>query len=130
MRYINLLDNTARVKTSKCFIYNNTIIFAVNRHDVSRAIGRDAVHVRILQEQIGKKIKIIREAEGINDVRRFIEDIIAPRNVKTVSIDENVLTIIAGNIQTKAMLIGRDKRRYDELRKIVQEYFGVDLKII
>lgn len=130
MRYLNLLDRTSRVKTSRCFIYNDTVIFVVNRRDVSRAIGRAAVHVLTLQQQIGKKIKIIGEVEGVNDIRRFIEDVIVPRSVKTVSIDENVLTITAGNIQTKAMLIGRDKRRYDELRKIVQEYLGLDLKIV
>lgn len=130
IRYINLLDKASHVKTSKCFFYNGFIFFAVNKKDVSRAIGPAAFNVRKIQERIGKKIKIIAEARGIEDAQRFIEGIISPIEIRNVDVDNNVITITAGNSQNKAALIGRDKRRYEELRKIIQEYFNRDLKIV
>ena len=40
MRYINLFSRTTRVPTTKCFVYNNQIVFAVPKAKVSVAIGR------------------------------------------------------------------------------------------
>jgi len=130
MRYINLLDKVSRVKTSKCFVHNNMIFFAVGRNDVSRAIGPAAVNIKKIQEQLGKKAKIIRESEGVEDCKRFIEDVVSPVKLKSVDIKEGVVVITAGSNQNKASLIGRNKRRYLELKKVVQDTFRLDLKIV
>ena len=39
-----------------------------------------------MQEKTGKRIKIIREAEGLSGIREFIEDIISPVIIKSVEI--------------------------------------------
>jgi NusA-like KH domain protein len=130
MRYINLLDKVSNVKTRRCFIHNNTIFFAVNRKLVSRAIGSSAVNIKKIQEQIGKKVKIINEPSGREDTKRFIQDIVSPVKFKSQEIKDGTLIITAGNNQSKASLIGRDKRRFEELKKIVQDFFSLDLKII
>ena len=57
MRYINLFARTTRVQTTKVFVYNNQIIFAVPKATVSIAIGKGAVNVRKLNEILRKKIK-------------------------------------------------------------------------
>ena len=111
-------------------MHNNSVFFAVDRVYVSKAIGPSAVNVRKIQEQIGKKVKIIRESEGLNDAKRFIEDIVAPVRFKSVELKDGVILITAGSNQTKASLIGRNKRRYEELRKIVHDYLGSELRII
>lgn len=129
MRYINLLDRTARVKTTKCFAYNNSIIFAVPRALMSKAIGPDAINVRKIQDQLGKRVRIVKEADGITDMSRFIEDIVSPLRFKALEVKEGVCVLTAGS-QSKAALIGRNKRRFDELRQIVSDNFSVDLRII
>lgn len=130
MRYINLLDKVARVKTRKCFVHNNVIFFAVHKDEVSKAIGPAAINVKKIQDQIGKKIKIIKEDEGLGDVKRFIDDIVAPINPKAVEVKEGCVTVTAGNNQNKASLIGRNKRRFLELKKIIHDTYNLDLKII
>ena len=130
MRYINLLDQVSRVKTSKCFIHNNTIFFAVKHRDVSRAIGPAAINIRKMNQSISSKIKIINEAEGLYDAKRFIEDIVAPLRIKSLEVQDNNLIITAGNSQTKASLFGRNKKRFEELKTIVHDNFGLALKII
>jgi len=129
MRYINLLDTTSRVKTRKCFVYNNAIIFAVPRPFISQAIGPDAVNVKRIQEKLGKKVRIIAEASGTADAERFVKDVVAPVNFKSLEVKDNVLLLTAGS-QSKASLIGRNRRREEELNQIVEDTFGMSLKIL
>ncbi len=130
MRYINLLDKASNVKTRKCFIYNNAIIFAVPRGLVSRAIGPEAVNVRRIQDSLGKRVRIIEEAEGMKDARRFIQNIVDPINFKSLEIKENTFVINSGGTQSKAALLGRNKRRFEELKQIIEDTFHMDLRIL
>ena len=130
MRYINLLDRASNVKTNKCFVYNNTIFFAVPKELVSKAIGPAALNVKRIQENLGKKIRIIEAPEGIQDVMKFVKEIVMPIKFKSLEIKEREIIITAGNNQNKAILIGRNKRRIDELQNIVRDIFGMELKIL
>lgn len=130
MRYINLLDKFSRVKTRKCFVHNNTLFFAVNKELVSKAIGVSAINIRKIEENVGKKVRIIREPEGIEDAKFFIETIISPMRLKSIEVKDNTLFVSALNTQSKASLIGRNKRRYLELKKVIEDFFNLDLKII
>lgn len=130
MRYINLLDRASNVKTKQCFIYNNTIFFAVPKELVSRAIGPAALNVKRIQENLGKKVRIIEEPQGLKDAMKFLKDIVSPNRFKLLEIKENCFTITAGNNQNKAILMGRNKKRLEELQKIVRDTYGMDLRII
>ncbi len=130
MRYINLLDRASQVKTKQCFLYNNTIFFAVPKGLVSKAIGPAALNVKRIQDNLGKKVRIIEEPEGLHDASRFVKDLVAPSKFKILEIKDNCFIITAGNNQNKAILIGRNKKRLEELQKIVHDIYSMDLKII
>jgi NusA-like KH domain protein len=130
MRYINILDKVTNVKTSKCFIYNDTIFFAVPKQMVSKAIGPSALNVKKIQNGLGKKIRIIGEAEGVNEAERFISNIVAPVSFKNIEVKDGFLIINAGNVHNKASLMGRNKIRLDELGQIVKDTFGFELRIV
>lgn len=130
MRYINLLDRASHVKTSNCFVYNNTIFFAVPAQLVSKAIGPAANHTKNLQEKLGRKIRIIREPRGEGDIDRFVKSVVEPIRFKSLEVRDDAVVITAGGKQSKASLIGRDKKRLDELRLIVSNLFKRDVQII
>ena len=130
MRYINLLDKASSVKTEKCFVYNNTIFFAVHKELVSKAIGSAGINVRMIQEHLGKKIKIIAEPIGPGDASRFVLDVVSPTRFKSIEIKDRAFVITAGTNQNKAALIGRNRRRFFELEIILKDIFGLGLKII
>ena len=129
IRYINLLDNASRVKTRKCFVYNNTIIFAVPSFLVSKAIGPNAINIKAIQDKLGKRVKVISEASGIKDAQNFISDIVAPVRFKSIEIKDGLFILNAG-MQSKAALIGRNRKREEELSQIIKDTFGMELKII
>lgn len=128
MRYINLLDRVARVKTRHCFSYNNMIIFAVPRELMSKAIGTNGKNVHMMQDTLGRKIKIIREPRGLEDLEQFMKDIIDPLSFRGIDIKESEVIMTAG--QHKAALIGRNRARLEELSIILKDSFGKELKIV
>jgi transcription antitermination factor NusA-like protein len=133
MRYINLLDKVSRVKTTKCFVYNNTIFFAVAENMISRAIGPGAINVKRIEESLGKKVKIIRDVQFVQiptEMNKFLQEIVMPIKYKSFEMKEGVATVTAGNQQSKASLIGRNKRRMEELKKIFHDIFNVELRIV
>jgi NusA-like KH domain protein len=129
MRYINLFERISRVSTINCFVYNNTIIFVVPKKLVSKAIGKDAENVRRVREILGKKAKIIQERE-INEIGRFVADIVEPAEINGVIIEDNTVVVNA-NRQNKASLIGRERVREKELQEILKSFYNLDkLKIV
>ena len=129
MRYINLLDRASNVKTTKCFVYNNMIIFAVPRAMVSKALGQGAVNVRRMQDQLGKRVRIVAEPSGIEDAERFVMDVVEPVKFKSLELKEGVF-VLSATTASKASLIGRNKRRLDELNQIIKDNLGYEVKII
>ena len=129
MRYINLFRKISKIPPKHCFIYNNAIIFVVPEDQVSRAIGDNGKNIKKISEILEKKAKVVLLPKGIEDAEKFISTIIYPAQMKNIEIKDNYLIINAGS-QNKAMLIGRNKVRLEEMKKIVKNYFGKELKIV
>ena len=130
MRYINLLDRQTRVKTSNCFVYNNIIFFAVPRAMMSKAIGPGATNIKSLQNQLGKRVKIISQPNNPEDYNSFIKSIIEPVGFKSLEVKDGSIILTAGGKQNKAGLIGRNKQRLLELKKVTISVFKKDVKVI
>jgi len=94
-----------------------------------KAIGDNAKNVRRLNEILRKKIKIIAVPQSIKDAKKFIEAIVSPVGFKDIEIKDNELILNAGS-QNKAALIGRHKRRFLEMQKIIDNYFGKEFRIV
>ena len=129
IRYINLFRRVANVNTKDCFLYNNAIIYVVPAKMMRQALGDNGKNVRMIQETLGKKIRVVREARDNRDVQRFIQDIVEPVSFKSLEIKDGNIILTAGSLG-KAALIGRNKRRLIELSKIMEDYFGKELKIV
>jgi len=129
MRYINLFSKVSRISPKHCFIYNNVVIFVVPEGKVSQAIGDNGKNIKKMGEIIERKVKVVLQPNGVEDAEKFISTIIYPAELKNVEIDNGFLVINAGQ-QNKAMLIGRNKVRLEEMKKIIKNYFGKELKIV
>lgn len=118
-----------RVRTQHCFGYNSTIVYLVPRQEIAKSIGESGKNIKKLSQILEKKVKVIAIPSGIEDIRRFILSIIYPVKFKSIEIKENNITISAG-MQSKAALIGRNKTRLSEMKKILEQYFGIkDVRI-
>ena len=129
MRYLNLFEKMTRVRTRYCFRYNEFLVFCVPRHLVSAAIGEEGRNIKRMSEILRKKIKVVTAPDGIYHAKQFIEAIVSPVRFKDLNINDNEIILTAGS-QSKAALIGRNKRRLLEMQKIIRDYFSRDFRII
>ncbi len=129
MRYLNLFSRITRINTRHCIKYNGMLIFCVPGKLVMKAIGENARNIKKISEILGKKIRVIPNPRGIADIKQFIENIVRPVTFKDVEAKNNEVILTAGS-QSKAALIGRNKRRLLEMQKIISDYFGKEFRII
>lgn len=132
IQYINLFERLVGVRTKHCFVYNGIIFFVVEPEFLARAIGENGLNVRKIAERLRKKIKIISSPSGVGDIEKFINSIVYPIPFKKATFNEEEKEVtIEAPLQSRAMLIGRDKKKHEELLQILEDYFGVKkLRII
>ena len=126
MRYINLFSKTTGIQTTKVFVYNNQIVFAVPKAKVSEAIGRGAVNVKRLNEILRKKIKVVTmpAIDSNEGIGKFVEETVAPIEFNKIEVKENSVVVTAGR-QSKAALIGRNRMREKELADVLKNFFHI-----
>ncbi len=144
MRYINLFGKITRISTTDCFVYNNTLYFAVPKSLMSQALGKNAENVKTISEVLRKKIRIV--AAPMNDnfnksesgkqkseiLKQFVTNIVAPIEFEDLIFDPTTqAAVISGSRDSKAMLIGRDRVRAKELEEVLTRTFGIkELKFV
>jgi len=124
IRYMNLFGRITKTRAKHCFVYNNMIIFVVPRIKVKRAIGIDNSNLKKMSEILSKRIRIVAEPQGNQDLLSFVKTIVSPVQFKSLEIKENEAVISAGR-EGKARLIGRQRIRQKELQNILEQYFGI-----
>lgn len=129
IRYANMFSRVTRIRTNHCFEYNNAIVFAVPRKLVLRALGQNNENLRRLNEVLGKKVKIVAIPHSREDIENFVSVITYPVKFKAIEIKDNNAVINAGS-QSKAILIGRNKCRLNEMQNVLEQYFGVKKVLI
>ncbi|MCK9568280.1 hypothetical protein M0R72_05005 [Candidatus Pacearchaeota archaeon] len=129
IRHLNLFNQITKINTRYCINYNGILIFAVPKSSVMKAVGENARNLKRISEILGKRIRVIPIPRGIQDAKPFIETIISPVTFKDLEVTDKEIILNAGGTQSKAALIGRDKRRLIEMQKIVNDYFGREFRI-
>ncbi|MEK6926063.1 MAG: hypothetical protein AABW50_02175 [Nanoarchaeota archaeon] len=128
MMYLNLFERVTRIRTNNSFVYNDTIFFSVPRQLVARAIGENGKNTKNLSHILNKKIKVIASPKGIEDIRQFVQSIISPVTFKNIEVRDNE-AVLSASMQSKAAIIGRNKRRLLEMQKIISDFFGLDFRV-
>ena len=129
MRYLNLFSKITHVNTRFCFKYNNAIMFGVPRGLISRSLGEDGKNIKKMNEILRKRVRIVALPQGTKDIRLFIQQVVNPVTFKDLELKDDGVVLTAGH-QSKAALIGRNKRRLHEMQKIVRDFFDKEFKIV
>ncbi len=129
MRYLNLFGRISGISTRHVLKYNQMLIFCVPRRFLSKAIGEGGRNIKKVSEILGKRTKVIPIPQGIEHAKQFIEAIVNPVKFKDLEVKEKEIILTAGK-QSKASLIGRNKRRLLEMQGIIKDFFGKEFKIV
>jgi NusA-like KH domain protein len=129
LRHLNLFRKITKIETRYCFSYNEILMFCVPKHDISRALGRNGENLKKMSDILKKRVRIVPIPRGIEDAKSFIQSVIAPVSFKEMEITPDEIIVNAGS-ENKAALLGRNKRRLNEMKEIVKDFFKVEYKII
>ena len=139
MKLITLFESMTGAKVKDC-ISNadmrgsrrdslaNSLIFIMEENEMGKAIGRNGVNIKRIENKLRKKIKLV---EFSNDVLQFVKNMIYPIEIFDVKQENNDLIIHAKDTHTRAMLIGRERQNINHLNDIVRRYFDVkEMKVV
>ena len=129
IQYINYFEKITKTSVKDCFFDEDKLIFVVKTEQARKAVGKQGINVKKISEKTGKKIKII---EFNNDPVKFIRSFISPIKPKNVEREENIIKIEAESTKDKGLLIGRNAKNLENLKKHVRKYFVEieDIKIL
>ena len=129
MRHLNLFNNVTKLRTSHCFSYNDTLMFCVPRPKIQQALGPNNENLRRISDIVKKRVRVIALPRGDEDIEYFIKSIVSPVQFKELEINDNEVLLTAGP-QSKAALLGRNKRRLAEMQRIISDFFKREYKVI
>ncbi len=129
LMHLKLFESVTKISTRYTFMYNNTLFFCVPKNYLSKAIGKDASNVKRINSISKKRVRILPLPRDEKDIKKFIEAIVSPVDFSDLEIKSNEVVLTAGN-QSKAALLGREKRRFKEMEKIVRDYFKKSFRIV
>jgi N utilization substance protein A len=129
MRYMALFESTTNVTARDCIIDegNNRIIYVINEGNIGKVIGRGGKTIHSLERMTNKKHLIMEYSE---DPTKFIKNALRPAETKEVRITEELsgkkIAVIVVNPRDKAIAIGRNGERINNLRFLTKRYFQID----
>nr|MBA4405197.1 NusA-like transcription termination signal-binding factor [Nanoarchaeum sp.] len=129
IQYINHFEKITGTRVKDCFYEEEKLIFIVNPGQASKAVGKNGINAKKFSFQTNKRIKI---TEFNEDPIRFINSLISPIKVENITLEEKVVKIKASSTKDKGLLIGRNSKNLENLKKVVQKYFQdiEDIKIL
>ena len=125
---MSLFTRLSRVDPLDCFKNEGTgFTFIVPEGKAGLAVGKAGLNIQKLQRATNKRIKII---EYNPDPCQFVSNIILPLKARKIEKSDSCIRIHSPDIQSKARLIGRDKRNLLALREIFNQYFKEHIEIV
>ena len=94
----SLMQKITRAKVVDCFHDPELIYFVVAQGEMGKALGKGAVNVKRLSQEIGKKVRIV---EFSSQAEKFVKNLIYPLQVEKIIIGEGIIEIQDSNKKTK-----------------------------
>ncbi len=122
IRLITAIENFTGASVKDCVVdeQTNTVYAIVDGMEEGFISGGEGRNLKYVERILGKSIKLVRYAP---DVTVFAKNLV-PQALKVNLTDDNVLEIWVSKIH-KPMVIGREKRNLNLLKKIFQRNFNV-----
>lgn len=126
MELITLFESMTGAKVKDC-ISDEKLIFIIEENDMGKAIGKNGINIKRMENALKRKIKLI---EFSNDVLKFVRNMAYPIEISDVKQEEGGIIIHGKDASAKAMLIGRERQNINHLTGIAKRYFDVkDIKV-
>ena len=118
-----IFERLSRARVKDCFKFEDTIYFVVAQGEMGKAVGKKGVTIKRIQNELGKKIRVIEFRDNVKD---FVRNVIYPIKVEEVVEEEGNIVLRDNNRKTKSLIIGRDGKNLSLLNRAVKRFFPVE----
>ncbi|MFB6088059.1 MAG: NusA-like transcription termination signal-binding factor [Haloarculaceae archaeon] len=126
-QYIARIETETGVTVRDCVIDEefDRLLVVVKAGEMGQAIGPDGEHVRRLEDQFGRDVKLVEDAPTVEG---FVANALAPAAVYNVTVSENDDTVAYAEVpdEDKGVAIGSDGRTIAAARTLAARHFDVD----
>ena len=130
IKLITLFESMSGANAKDCITYDNkdNIIFIIEENEMGKAIGKNGANIKRVEDLLKRKIKLV---EFSQDILQFVKNMIYPAEVNDIKQEDGVITIYGKDSNSKAKIIGRERRNINNLTKIAKRYFDVkEIKVL
>ncbi len=122
-----IMERITRARVKDCFKEDETVYFVVGSGELGKAVGKGGSSIKKVQEELGKKIKVIEYQSNIAD---FVKNVIFPLKVEQITEEEGIVKIKESSKKTKSLLIGRSGKNLKLINRAVKRFFNVSEVIV
>jgi NusA-like KH domain protein len=119
LQWFSLFEKVTRVPVRDFFTFRNRMLFIIPEKTMVKALGKNMVNLRKLEESLKRKIKIV---EFSPDMLKLIVNILAPLKVTRMEEQDGVVTISGPDTKTRGLMIGARAQNLRALEEIIREY--------
>lgn len=124
----SLMEKITGAKVKDCFRdEEGTVYFVVGKGDFGKAVGKGGSSIKKVQQELGKRVKIIEYAD---DAVYFVKNIIHPLRAQDIAKEEGFLLIKETNKKAKSLLIGRGGKNLKIINRAVKRFFNYEVKVV
>jgi N utilization substance protein A len=126
-RLLTLFEDETDATVRDCIVDEeyDRIIYLVAAGQMGQAIGSGGEYVEAVEDQLGKPIKLVENADDPAD---FVANALAPAAVYNVTISENDdrLAYVEVAQEDRGAAIGTDGRNIDAARRLAKRHHDID----
>ena len=128
MKFISLFETITGAKLKDVVDEESRLLFVVEEGEIGKAIGKNGVNVKRLENVLNKMIKIV---EFNNDLLQFIRNLVYPLAAREIKEENKIVTIAGQDVKTKGLLIGRNAQNLRAYENVVKRYFEIEgIKVV
>ena len=124
---MNTFEEITGARLKECYSQGERIVFIVKNGYGKKAIGKMGANAKKLSFMLKKKIKII---EFDDDPKIFVKSAIYPVKAEKINQEGDIIYIKVGDYNSKAMLLGRDRKNLKSLQDLLNKYFKIEIKVL
>jgi transcription termination/antitermination protein NusA len=123
MKIMAMFNSISDAQLKDCISAEGQLVFVVEQNDLGKAIGKHGSRVRMLENALNRKIKIV---EFNPDVIEFVRNLVHPIHVQGIEESDGKLIITPADHVGRGLLIGRSAQNLRGFEAIVKRYFKID----
>jgi len=127
MRLSSYFERVTRAHVKDCFREEETVFFVVAPGELGKAIGKGGTIIKRVQQDIGKKVRVI---EHQSDPCNFVRNIIYPIRVEAIVEEEGSVVIKDDDRKKKGQIIGRSGSNLILINRIVGRFFSKEVRVV